>query len=437
MEKIKISKELLTFIEKSSSVFHAVKSLSDILLENNFIALDENQKWNLEEGKSYFVTRNQSSIIAFKYSKKDYNGFNIIASHSDSPCFKIKDNFDIKVRNSYTKLNVEKYGGMIMSTWFDRALSVAGRVIINTKTGLESKLVNIDKDLLIIPNLAIHAMRDHNDNRSINPQIEMLPLLGDENADLLEIISKHLSVNKDDISSHELCLYPREKGRFIGANDEFILSPKLDDLQCAFTSIKSLCSAKNSQRICLAVVLDNEEVGSRTKQGADSTFLYDTLSRISSYSNKNYEDYTVTIANSILVSADNAHALHPNYADKSDSTNVNFINGGPVIKINANQSYSTDAITASIFKKVCDNANVPYQVFHNRSDLPCGGTLGNISTSHVSISSVDIGIPQFAMHSAVETAGSKDTFYAYKAFESFYNTQFNIKGNTIEMKLGD
>ncbi|MFI3207284.1 MAG: M18 family aminopeptidase, partial [Clostridia bacterium] len=216
-----------------------------------------------------------------------------------------------------------------------------------------------------------------------------------------------------------------------------ILSPKLDDLQCAFTSLKALCDADNTSQINLAVILDNEEVGSRTKQGANSTFLFDVLTRISSCSEKNAEDYRVALANSFLVSADNAHALHPNYPEKSDNTNVNYINKGPVIKFNANQSYSTDAISASMFKLICDRANVPYQVFHNRSDMPSGGTLGNISTSKVSINSVDIGIPQFAMHSAVETAGSKDTAYTYEAFKEFYKTAFYIEENLIKMKVGE
>ncbi len=424
---------LLEYLSKSYSVYHAVKELANILTEHGFTEIKENENWNLIDGENYFVTKNQSALIAFTYNK-NANGFNIVSTHSDSPAFKVKENFDIKVRGNYTKLNTEPYGGMIMSTWCDRALSVAGRVMVETDNGFKSTLVNIDKDLLVIPNLAIHLKRDHNDGRKFNPQQDMLPLLGDEKADLMQLVADELNVEKDKILGHDLYLYPRENPKFLGASSEFIMSPKLDDLQCAYSSIMAIVKSQNSGKINVAAVFDNEEVGSSSKQGAASTFMFDTLSRLCT----NETDYKIKVANSFMISADNAHAVHHNYGDKFDETNHNFLNKGPVIKFNANQKYTTDAISASVFKKLCKNADVPYQVFHNRSDMPGGSTLGNISTQKVSLHSVDIGLPQFAMHSAVETAGTKDTEFAIKVMQEFYNSditfsdnEFSIKNNTI------
>lgn len=429
-----INSELMAFIDKSYSAFHAVKELSNILETNGFEKLVENQKWNLTDGGKYYVTRNQSSVIAFTVPKKDFTGFNMVASHSDSPCFKLKQNNQIKVEGNYTKLNTEPYGGMIMSTWCDRVLSVAGRVLLSTETGVKSELVNIDRDLLIIPNVAIHMQRDHNDGRKFNPQSDMLPVLGDETADLMDILSKELSVDKADIISHDLFLYPREKARVIGANGEFVNCPKLDDLQCAFTSVKAITQSENKESVNLAIVLDNEEVGSATKQGAASTFLFDTLTRICLAVGKDNEDYKVAIANSFMISADNAHAVHPNAPEKTDQTNRNYINKGPVIKYNANQKYTTDAVSSAIFKKLCKMADIPFQEFHNRSDMPGGSTLGNISNTKVSLNTVDIGLPQFAMHSAVETAGTKDTAYTVEVMKTLYSTEFVATECGIEMK---
>ncbi|MFI3324921.1 MAG: M18 family aminopeptidase [Clostridia bacterium] len=429
-----INKELMSFIDKSYSAFHAVKELATILEENGFTKLLESEKWTLNDGGKYYVTRNQSSIIAFTVPKKDFTGFNMVASHSDSPTFKLKQNNQIKVEGNYTKLNTEPLGGLIASTWCDRVLSVAGRVLINTENGIESKLVNIDKDLLIIPNVAIHMQRDHNDGRKINPQVDMLPLLGDETADIMDIISKEICVEKENIISHDLFLYPRIQAKIIGANGEFINCPKLDDLQCAFTSIKAITQSENKQSVNLAAVFDNEEVGSSTKQGAGSTFLFDTLTRICLVVGKSTEDYKIAISNSFMVSADNAHAVHPNAPEKTDQTNRNYINKGPVIKHSANQKYTTDAVSSAIFKKLCKIADVPYQEFHNRSDMPGGSTLGNISNTKVSLNTVDIGLPQFAMHSAVETAGTKDTAYTVEALKVLYTTEFIATDFGIEMK---
>lgn len=430
-----VSKKVMEFIDNSPTAFHAVATCEKFLLDNGFKEVEENQKWNLEEGKKYFVKRNGSSIIAFKYSKKDFSAFNITASHSDSPCFKLKENNSIKVDKNYSKLNVEPYGGMIMSSWFDRALSIAGRLLIQEENEIKSVLVNIDKDLLVIPNLAIHMQRDINEGHKYNPQIELLPLCGNAQSDVLNEFSKTKQITENaKILSHDLFLYPRENGKIIGADSEYILSPRLDDLQCVFTSLLALDNSKTTENINVCAIFDNEEVGSGTKQGAGSTFLFDTLKRISSLSNKNEEDYRIAISKSFMISADNAHAVHPNYVEKSDVLNRNYINKGVVIKFNANQRYTTDAVSAAVFKLLCEKCEVPFQVFHNRSDTPGGSTLGNISNGRVSLNTIDIGLPQLAMHSAVETAGVRDTYYAFKVMTEFFNSNIIINSSNIKVE---
>lgn len=426
------SVELLNFLDNTHSTFHAIENIKKYLLQNKFIELLENQKWNLEKGKNYFVTKNNSSIISFKIPENDYISFQIVASHSDSPTFKIKENGQIKMAG-YNKLNVEKYGGMILSSWIDRPLSIAGRVVVKNSNSIKTILVDIDKDLLIIPNLAIHMNRDINSGYKYNPQIDMLPIIStdDSSKDYLDIICEEYDIKKEDILGTDLYLYNRVKGTILGANQEFISSARLDDLQCAFASLKALLSCDNKNSVAVHCVFDNEEVGSNTKQGADSTFLFDTLIRINNSFNKSYEDYVVSIANSFMVSADNAHAVHPNHSDKTDISNKPFINQGIVIKHNANQSYTTDAISCALFKNICNECNVPTQSFVNRSDMLGGSTLGNISTSQVSINSVDIGLPQLAMHSAYETAGIKDTKYLIDALTKFYSVSFQQQNNQI------
>ncbi|MEG1427774.1 MAG: M18 family aminopeptidase, partial [Oscillospiraceae bacterium] len=367
------------------------------------------------------TTRNGSSLIAFAVPEKEWKGFGIIASHSDSPCFKLKETAQMQVEKNYTKLNVESYGGMIMSSWLDRPLSVAGRVVIKEGERIKTRLVNIDRDLLIIPNLAIHMQRGINDGYRFNPQIDLLPLLGSGEVDFQEFLAQETKVAKEDILSSDLFLYPRVEGTFFGAENEFIASPRLDDLQCVFASLSAFLQSENVQNVRVLAVFDNEEVGSGTKQGADSTFLSDVLTRLNDALGNTTEDYRCALANSMMLSADNAHAVHPNFPEKTDPTCKNYLNHGVVIKFNANQKYTTDALSAGKFKMICDSAKIPYQIFHNRSDMPGGSTLGNISTAHVSIDTVDIGIPQLAMHSAVETAGAEDTAYMQNAMIAFYN----------------
>ena len=419
---IETTEKLLDFIEKSPTAFQAVDEMQKRLTENGFEVLSEKEYWKLVPGGKYLVTRNNSALIAFCIPEKESRVFHIMASHSDSPSFKIKENPEIKVDNSYVKLNVEKYGGMLMAPWFDRPLSVAGRVIIRRNDGLEEKLVDIKRDLVMIPNLAIHMNREANNGVAYNPQKDLQPLFAAGNTDrtLLEIIAEQVGIKREDIISHDLFLYNRMPGTVWGADREFVSSARLDDLQCAFASMEGLLRAQNYESIAVHCVMDNEEVGSGTKQVAASTFLKDTLLRINMGLGRTYEEYLMTLAGSFMVSADNAHALHPNYTDKTDPTNHPVLNKGIVIKFNANQKYWTDAVSAALFKELCTKAGVPYQAFVNRSDIAGGSTLGNISNTQVPMNTVDIGLPQLAMHSPYETAGVKDTEYLVRAAEELF-----------------
>ena len=413
----KTTEALLDFIKKSPTAFQATAEMEKKFAENGYQLLSEREHWKLQPGGKYIVTRNHSALIAFSIPKKECRKFHVVASHSDSPAFKIKENPEMRVDNAYTKLNVEGYGGMLMAPWFDRPLSVAGRVIVRHDGNLEEKLVNIDRDLVMIPSLAIHMNREANKGVSYNPQKDLLPLLGcgDSKPELFNIIAEELKVSTEDILAHDLFLYNRMEGTIWGADREFVSAPRLDDLQCAFASMEGMLAGKKEESIAVHCVLDNEEVGSGTKQGAASTFLKDTLRRINDGLGRTYEEYLMALAGSFMISADNAHALHPNYIEKADP-----VNGGIVIKYNANQKYCTDAVSAAKFKDLCDRAGVKYQTFVNRSDVPGGSTLGNISNTQVPMDTVDIGLPQLAMHSPYETAGVEDTGSFIRAAEEFF-----------------
>ena len=419
-----VSQELLKFLQKSPTAFHAVAQMKDELLKARFTELKENERWKIERGGHYFVTRNDSSLIAFTIPENGIDKMHILTSHSDSPTFKIKENPEIEVEKHYVKLNVEKYGGMLCAPWFDRPLSVAGRVIIKDKTNgqFTSKLVNIDRDLVMIPNLAIHMNREINSGYNYNAQKDLLPLYGcgSPKGTFMEQIAEAAGVEKDEILGHDLFLYNRQEGSIWGASEEFISSGRLDDLQCAFASLQGFLSGEKKECMAVHCVLDNEEVGSGTKQGAASTFLFDTLIRVHEALGYDGEDYRVHLADSFMISADNAHAVHPNYGEFADPTNRPAMNEGIVIKYNANQRYTTDTVSAAVFQGICQRADVPVQRYSNRADLPGGSTLGNISTAHFSVPTVDIGLPQLAMHSAVETAGMMDTEYAVRALKEFW-----------------
>ena len=426
-----ITDKLLTFLENSPTSFHAVENMAARLRGEGFEELKEADCWSIEAGGRYFVTRNMSSLIAFRVPGKDFTGFQIISSHSDSPTFKIKENPEMKVEGHYVKLNVEKYGGMLCAPWFDRPLSIAGRLVVRTADGLQTKLVNVDRDLVMIPNLAIHMNRQVNDGYAYNAQSDMLPLYGGEAAagTLMKTIAQSAGVAEEDILGHDLYLYNRMKGSVWGAGEEFFSCGRIDDLQCAFGSLEGFLAGGNAHSVSVHAVLDNEEVGSTTKQGAASTFLLDTLKRLNTALGRTQEQYLTALASSFMVSADNAHGVHPNYTDKADPTNRPYLNGGIVIKFNANQKYTTDAVSAAVFRSVCEKAGVPVQTFTNRSDMAGGSTLGHISNTHVALNTVDIGLPELAMHSPYETGGVLDTEYLIRAAKEFFSTGLKADGD--------
>ena len=428
-----VIKDLASFLDQSPSQFHAVANMVSRLAEAGFSELRESESWKLKAGGRYYVTRNGSALIAFQIPAKEFNGFQIMASHSDSPTFKIKANAEIEVDKKYIKLNVEKYGGMICSPWFDRPLSIAGRVVVKEGNRIVSKLLQIDRDLLIIPNLAIHMNREVNDGYRYNIQKDLLPLLGgiDAKDGYMKLIAREAGVREEDILDTDLFLYDRMKATLVGLNEEFISAGRLDDLQCAFSSLEGFLQAEPKDSVAVHCVMDNEEVGSGTKQGAASTFLKNTLKRINQGIGRSEEQYLTALCNSFMVSADNAHSVHPNQADKADPTNRPYMNDGIVIKYSANQKYTTDAVSGALFKQYCKMAEVPYQIFTNRSDMIGGSTLGNISNTQVALNTVDIGLPQLAMHSPYETAGVKDTEYLVAAAKVLFSTSVYTDGDGI------
>lgn len=419
-----VTDRMLEFIDKSPTCFHVIDNLKKKLTQAGFTELRESEKWKLKPGK-YFVTRNDSSIISFRIPKKNFKGFYMIASHSDSPSFKIKENPEMEAGGAYIKLNVEKYGGMLCAEWFDRPLSVAGRLIVRDKKNKVSiKLVNVERDLLMMPALAIHMNREANDGYKYNAQNDMLPVFGDADSKdkFFNLVAESAGVKKEEILGHDLFLYNRVSPTTWGADNEFIASSRLDDQECVYTTFEGFLTAQDSENVAVHCVFDNEEVGSGTKQGAASTFLKDTLTRINDSLGRTAEEYYTAVAQSFMISADNAHAIHPNHLDKADPVNRPVMNGGIVIKYNANQKYTTDAVSAAAFKMFCEKAGVPYQTFTNRSDMAGGSTLGNISTSQVAVNTVDIGLAQLAMHSPYESAGSKDPEYLAAVAKVFYES---------------
>lgn len=424
----KTTEEMISFIQKNPTAFHAVASIREILLLDGYEELLESRSWNLQPGKKYFVCRNGSSILAFQIGSdlSDYS-FNIIASHTDSPTFKLKEKAELRTGGKYTRLNTEGYGGMICSTWMDRPLSIAGRVLVRQADGsIASRLLDFDRDLVLIPNVAIHMNRAVNEGFNYNKQVDLLPLFagGSEEGALLKLIASELQVESEDILGSDLYLYSREQPSIWGCNEEFVSCGRLDDQQCAFASLKGLLESSNEHSINVMACFDNEEVGSGTKQGADSTFLYDVLKRISFGLGREEDDYLRALASSFMLSADNAHAVHPNHPEHTDDGNCTYMNEGVVVKSHAGQKYTSDGMSIAVIKEVARRAQVPLQFFANRSDKAGGGTLGNIAMAHVSLNCVDIGLPQLAMHSCYETAGVKDTLYMIELMKEFYNSHF-------------
>lgn len=426
MKKRKLQNELqalFQFIDNSPTAYHATANLEKMLDDAGYVRLEEKEKWSIRPGGKYYVNRNGSAVIAFDIPEKKPRGFHMTAAHSDSPCFKLKEAAEVVANDCYVKLNVEKYGGMILSTWLDRPLSIAGRVVFRGKQGLESRLVNLEKDAAIIPNVAIHMNRDMNKGVEYNPQTDMEAVIGgaDASGAWLRELAKQAGVADCEILGADLFLYNRDKCRIIGIDDAFIAGPRLDDLECAFAGMTALIKEMPEEYVNVCAVFDNEEVGSGTKQGADSTFLKDVLERICGGLGIDAEEYRCMLAESFLISVDNAHALHPNHPEKADAANRPLMNNGIVIKYHGSQRYATDAFSAAVMKDICMQAGVLYQAYANRSDIAGGSTLGNISTAQVSVSTVDIGLAQLAMHSAFETAGAADVGYLIQALCAFYH----------------
>ena len=430
-----ILRDLMDFLDSSVTMFHAINECEKVLQKSGFIYLPENEKWDINKGK-YYTKRNSSSLIAFDIAEGDYH-FQISAAHSDSPTFKLKDRPVIEA-NGYLKLNVEGYGGMINATWLDKPLTLAGRVMVNTDKGIETRLLHIDRDLLIIPNVPIHFNREINKGFAFNNQVDMLPILSAGNlkeADFDNMIAKELGIEPEAILAKDLYLVNRQKAAIIGFDNELISSGRLDDLECVYTSLRGFVEAENKNHINVFAVFDNEEVGSVTKQGAMSTFLASTLDRVNTALRKSKEEYYTAIAKSMLISCDNAHAIHPNHPELFDVKNRPVLNQGIAIKESANQKYTTDAFSRSILRKILEKKNIPYQTFANRSDIAGGSTLGNLSNTAVSMNAVDIGLPQLAMHSAYETAGTKDVGYAFDTLKAFFETNIDIKDDSVILEV--
>ena len=429
-----LANELLEFINESPTAYHAVNTVKKMLYENGFKELKESEAWNLNKSDKCYVIKNDSAIIAFEIGSGEIEeeGFRLIGAHTDSPCFKVKPSPEMLVENKYVKLNTEVYGGPILNTWFDRPLSLAGRVTLKGDSPFKpvTKLININKPLLVIPNLAIHMNRNVNEGYAINKQKDTLPLLGFINEKLedkedvvgvLSIIKNELNVEKEDILDFDLFLYEHEKGSLLGINEEFISSSRLDDLWMVFSGVKALVESNNNKATKVMVCIDNEEIGSLTSQGANSSLLKNILERITLSLGKNKEEFFRAIANSIMISADLAHAVHPNQSEKHDPTNRPILGNGPVIKMAASGSYSTDSYASAIFQELCKEANVPCQKFVNRSDVRGGTTIGPMVSADLSIPVIDMGAAIIGMHSIRELASVKDNEYTIKAFINFFS----------------
>ena len=419
---------LCNFLDAAHSGYHAVAYLENTLLQAGYTLLSEQDAWDLVPGGKYCFVRGGTAIMAFRIPEETPSGFLLSASHSDRPCFKVKENAELT--GTYTRLAVERYGGQLLYTWLDRPLSIAGRVMVETDDGIESRLVDIDRDLLMIPSVAIHMNRSVNDGYKWNPAVDLLPLLGgkDAKSKLTALLEKEAGGR---ILGHDLYLYIREKARVWGMDNEYLSSAALDDLECAWSCTQGFLKAESSSAIPVLCVFDSEEVGSGSVQGAASTMLTDALERIC---DSRKLDLKRMLAQSFMVSADNGHALHPNHPELADPTNAPVLGEGIVIKFNATLKYCTDGFCAALFRKVCQKAGVKTQTYCNRADIPGGSTLGNISQQHVSIPTVDIGLSQLAMHSCYETGAVADAIALEKAMAAYYSSTLLANGNRYILK---
>ena len=425
LEVIKNAEDLISFINESPVDFLAIENVKQMLIEHGYKEVKEQFYLNFENGEKAFIIRNDLTILAFNIGKnvsKENTSFNIIVSHADSPCFKLKPECNGRT-DVYSKINVAPYGGMIAPSWMDRPLGIAGRIIIEDGDEVYTKLVNLSEFTVLIPNLCIHYNRQVNSGYEYNMAIDLQPFLSlDKDVDFVHSLSKRVGVDKEEIINFDLALYNKQSGVIWGERREFLSAPRLDDLECVYLSARAFVETENDNSINVLYIADNEEVGSLSRQGADSDFLSSNLKRVSTSLGVKYE---VAIGNSFMVSADNAHAVHPNKPEVSGTNNKVYMNKGVVIKFNAYNSYATDGLSGSIFQKICKNASVPYQFFTNRSDIRGGSTLGKELLSQVSVMSVDIGFAQLAMHSSYETTGVQDVTYGLNVFKEFYKTHIH------------
>lgn len=433
LENLRFGNDLVSFISESPVACYAIKNVSNILIKKGYKEVKEYHRYNFKAGDKVFIVRNDTTIVAFNIGKnvdENHPYFHVVVSHADSPSFKVKPEANTTT-DKYNKINVAPYGGMIVSSWLDRPLSIAGKVVINKDNSVKTELVNLSDYTLFMPNVCIHFNRDINSGYDYNMAVDPQPFVAfEDNTSLKDEIAFNLKLKKEDIVNFDLFLYNKQSGIVWGKKNEFISSSRLDDLMCVYTSSIAFSDTNNDNAINVLYIADNEEVGSSSNQGADSDFLKSSLLRVCKDLNLEYE---VAVANSFLVSADNGHAVHPNKPYLTDSDNKIYMNKGIAIKFNATGAYTSDAISSAIFQKICDNASVPYQFFTNRSDVRGGATLGRILLSQVSLMSVDIGLAQLAMHSSYETAGTKDIKYAIDAFKEFYSSNIVVDGNSYKI----
>ena len=423
------TKQLLTYIENSPTAYQAVDASAAILEEQGFARLGAQSAWELVPGKGYYTVQNGTSILAFRMPKGKIDGMMIAASHSDSPTFKLKANCEADAFGDYVKINTERYGGMILSTWLDKPLSLAGRLVVKQGGAIKAINVKVDRDLLLIPNVAIHQNRKHNDGFVFNAQTDMMPLYGMASAKgtLLAQVAAAAGVEAESVIGSDLYLYNRTPATIWGADDAFFSAPRIDNLMCAYGTLQGFLQAgAAANTLQVWACFDNEETGSHTKQGAGALWMRDTLERVCESTGT---DLRRVLAASMLLSADNAHAKHPNHPELSDAQNAPRMGGGVVIKANASQSYATDGISCAIFSEICKKAGVPTQSFANRSDSPGGSTLGSIADTLLPVNTVDIGMAQLAMHSSYETAACADNAHLVNASRAFFETAIGIDEN--------
>ncbi len=473
---------LVEFLSKSVTPFHAVAEMSERLAREGFTELSEQSEWTLSRGKGYFVTRGGSALIAFRVPAEDFSACQMVASHCDSPGFKLKTNHTVNAGEHYTKLSVERYGGPIMSTWLDRPLGVAGRIVVRdgdrarqlltvnagehyTKLSVEryggpimstwldrplgvagrivvrdgdrarQLLVDTGRAVALIPNMPPHLDRGTADSHKYDLRTDLMPLFAEgKDKDLIKVLAERAGVESDSVLSHELFLYSRDRGELYGEGGEFLAAPRLDDLACVFASLEGIIGAKQSQNMAVHCVFNNEEIGSATREGAGADFLPRTLGRIFSVLGYSTERANSILAGSILLSADNGHALHPNHMEMFDRENSPVLNGGVVIKQSAGKKYMTDAMTYTLVQQLCERGQIPYQVYHNRSDIAGGSTLGCIAVENISVRMADLGLAQLAMHSTLETAGAHDVEHIVRLMENFYGSTIFISDNEFRIE---